>query len=84
MANVTLQFDLPDSLAREAEKRGLLGAPAIEAMLREALRTRRIEELFAGLDRLDQVNFPPLTDEEVRAEIDAVRRERRADRASGD
>ncbi len=83
MPSVTLQLDIPASLAREAEARGLLAPRAIETMLREALRQRRVGELFTALDQLDTAGFPPLTEAEVQAEIDAVRRERRGGRVGG-
>ena len=51
---------------------------AIEAMLREQLKKRRIDELFDAADRLAVADLPPMTEEEVQAEVDPVRAERRA------
>jgi hypothetical protein len=72
-----LKLTLPDGLAREAEASGLLTPEAIEALLREEIRRRRVNRLFDAADRLADLSIPPLTDAEVEAEIEAVRRSRR-------
>ena len=72
-----LKLTLPDGLAREAEASGLLTPEAIEALLREEIRRRRVNRLFDAADRLADLGIPPLTDAEVEAEIEAVRRSRR-------
>jgi hypothetical protein len=73
-----LKLTLPDNLAREAEASGLLTPEAIETLLREEIRRRRVSELFSAADRLANLDVPPLTESEVEAEIEAVRRSRRA------
>lgn len=73
-----LKVTLPDSLAREAEASGLLTPDAIEALLREEIRRRRVNQLFESADRLANLDAPPLTEAEVEAEIEAARRSRRA------
>ena len=70
---IELTLDLPDSVAREAEAGGLLTPTAVEALLRAELRRRRFEPLADAMDRLAAVPIPPLTEEEVEAEIQAVR-----------
>ena len=72
------KLTLPDSLAREAEASGLLTPEAIEALLREEIRRRRVNQLFEAADRLANLDMPPLTESEVEAEIEAARRSRRA------
>jgi hypothetical protein len=72
-----LKVTIPDSLAREAEASGLLTPEAIEALLREEIRRRRVNQLFEAADRLANLDMPPLTESEVEAEIEAVRRSRR-------
>lgn len=72
-----LKLTLPDGLAREAEASGLLTPEAIEALLREEIRRRRVNRLFDATDRLADLDIPPLTEAEVEAEIEAVRRSRR-------
>jgi hypothetical protein len=77
----TIQLTLPDSVAREAQDAGLLTPEAVEAMLRENLRKRRVAELKGAMDKLAAANIPPMTMEEINAEIKAYRAERR--RATG-
>ncbi len=72
-----LKLTLPDSLAREAEASGLLTPEAIEALLREEIRRRHVNQLFEAADRLANLDMPPLTEAEVEAEIEAARRSRR-------
>ena len=73
----TLTIDLPDKLAEEAGKAGLLTSDALEAMLRENLRRRAIDGLFEAADKLAESDFPALTMEEIQAEVNAVRSQRR-------
>jgi len=73
-----LTIDLPDNLIEQAEDAGLLSPEAIEAMLREQLKKRHVNELFDAADRLAAVDMPPMSEEDVQAEVDAVRAERRA------
>lgn len=75
-----LRLTLPDSLAREAEAKGLLTPQALESLLRAELQRGRINQLFQAAERL--ATLPPLTEAEVEAEIQAARAERRAARAS--
>ena len=44
------------------------------------MRERRIERLFSTMDKLAQLK-PPLTEDEIAAEIEAARAERRARKA---
>jgi hypothetical protein len=77
MVTLEIKLDLPDGLAREAEASGLLTPQAIESLIREEIRRRRIDGLFDAADRLAGLEMPPLTDAEVEAEIRAARRRRR-------
>jgi hypothetical protein len=72
-----LTVNLPDNLANEAEAAGLLTPQAIERLLREAVRRKAIDELFQAADQLAAANIPPMTMEEIQAEVDAVRKARR-------
>lgn len=78
MTNVTLS--LPDTLAREARDAGLLTPEALEVMLRERLRKQRVDELFTAMDKMAALPGAPMTEEEIQAEIEAARAERRARR----
>jgi hypothetical protein len=74
---------LPEALVGEAEAAGLLNPESLERLLREEIRRRRADRLFAAADRLAAQEGPPLTPEEVAAEIEAARRERHGPRAGG-
>lgn len=79
----TVQIDLPDQLAREAQRAGLLSPARLERWLREQLKTQRVDEFFAAMDRMAVVDEPALmSPEEVAKELAAMRAERRAKGAS--
>ena len=70
---------LPDEIAKRAQAMGLLSDEAIEKLFREAIeRQQGIGELFAAMDRMAAVEGEPMSEEEIQAEIDAARAERRA------
>jgi len=81
MTQVELKLALPDPLARDAEAAGLLTPEAIERLLREEVRRRRVDRLFDAADRLAALAIPPLTEAEDEAEIQAARAAKPADRA---
>jgi hypothetical protein len=72
-----VKLTLADSLAREAEANGLLTPKAIEALLRDEIRRRRVNQLFEATDRLANLDLPALTESELEAEIEAARVSRR-------
>lgn len=75
----TIQFTLPDQLAQEAERAGLLSASSLEKLLRDQLKAQAADELFAAMDRMAAVDDPSyMSPEEVAEEIKAMRAERRA------
>jgi hypothetical protein len=75
----TVQITLPDQLAQEAQRAGLLSSPLLEKWLRDQLKAQNAELLFAAMDRMAAVDDPPyLSPEEVADEIAAMRAERRA------
>jgi len=75
----TVQIILPDQLAREAQQAGLLSQAALEKLLREQLRAKREEELFAAMERMAQVPEPAaMSPEEVAEELRAMRAARSA------
>ena len=67
---------LPDNIAEEAEANGLLRPEYVTSMFKEELRRRKINRLFASADRLAELG-EPMSQEEVVAEVKAVRAERR-------
>ena len=81
MTRVNVEIELPDTLATQAKKAGLLEPEAVERMVREALLARRVEDLAQVRDALAANPLPPMTPDEIQAEIEAYRAEvRRAAR----
>lgn len=74
MVTVDFKLSLSEKLRQEAEKAGLLTPKAIERLLRDEIRRRRVEHFFAAADRLAALDTPALTDAEVEAEIQKARR----------
>jgi hypothetical protein len=75
----TVQLTLPDQLAQDAQRAGLLSPKSLEAWLRKQLKAKAAEELFAAMDRMAAVDDPAyMLPEEVAEEIAATRAERRA------
>ena len=77
MKTVTLTLKLPRELAAEASQAGLLTSESLVALLKREVRQRRIDNLFAAIDRLDPKNTDILDIDEIAAEITAARAERR-------
>ncbi len=78
----TIEINLPDQLALEAQRAGLLTSATFERMLREQLRARHGDELFAAIERMAMIDDPaPMSPEEIAAEIRSMRAERRAQAA---
>jgi len=77
----TVQITLPDALAQEVARAGLLAPEKIERILREQLRAERIGRLQAVRATLAAEPLVPMTPEEISAEIAAYRSEQR--RAAG-
>jgi hypothetical protein len=73
MTTLEVTLELPDSLAKEAEQAGLLAPEELERLVREALRVRRVERLSTIRDKIAAEPLPPMTAEEIQAEIDAYR-----------
>jgi post-segregation antitoxin (ccd killing protein) len=77
MTTLELKLSLPDRLAEEAQAAGLLTSEAIESMLRETLRRQHVEELRQAMATLAAADIPPMSIEEIEAEVKAYRNERR-------
>ncbi|MES2090937.1 MAG: hypothetical protein V4532_13285 [Pseudomonadota bacterium] len=79
----TVHITLPDQLAQEAQRAGLLSPARLEKWLRDQLQTEHANELFAAMDRMAAVDGPPvMSPEEVAAEMAAMRAQRRAKNAN--
>ncbi|HMO80623.1 MAG TPA: hypothetical protein PKD24_07510 [Pyrinomonadaceae bacterium] len=74
MSEVVLK--LPDDLAKEAAELGIFRPTTITSLIKEAVRRRKVNKLFETMDRLNAVPEKP-TEDEIAAEIDAYRREKR-------
>jgi hypothetical protein len=82
MVNIEITLSLPANLAREAEARGLLTPKALQQLIdAEVERRRKVDRLFTTMDDLAAVDLPPLSGEDLNAEIKASRAERRGRRA---
>ena len=81
--SITIQLDLPEDLAMEAQANGLLEPARLGELLSEELRRAQARK---GLGQLmaDLHSAPgePMTREEIQVEIDAARAEQRS-RESG-
>ena len=73
-----LTVKLPDELAKQIRAAGLLDETALEKVFREALRRQAVGELFSALGEIEAAKLPPMTEEEIQAEIDAARAGRHA------
>jgi len=76
----TVQINIPDQLAQEAQRAGLLTPATLERMLREYLKTRKLDELFDAMDRMAAVEEPAMSPEEIAEELHAMRAARRQSR----
>jgi len=74
----TLQIHLPDTLAQRARSEGLLSDGAIQKLLEDAMRRQAGRRLMQMLEPLHTDGAAPMSEDEIQAEIDAVRAERRA------
>lgn len=75
----TVRINLPDGLAQEAERAGLLTPARIERWLREQIKATRVDALFAAMNRAETADDGEVvTPEEVAREIAAMRAERAA------
>ena len=81
MTTLELKLTLPQELAKQAKAAGLLKSEAIASMLREQLRRQAGKELRVMMDKLADANYPQMSEDEIQAEVNAVRRARRALRA---
>jgi len=77
----TLEVKLSERLARDARKAGLLSAKVIEELLRDAIRKRAAQAFLAVAERVEAAGIPPMSEEEIQIEVNAVRKAKRQARA---
>lgn len=73
----TVEFTLPTDLAHQLELAGELTPERIEHFLRLGIRTEGFARFTALRAKLDADPIPPMSEEELNAEIAAARAERR-------
>jgi hypothetical protein len=78
----TVQIQLPDELAQNAQAAGLLTPDAMAAMLREQLRKQAGDSLQAMWQRMPPEELTPEIEQMIDEEVRAARAERRKRNAS--
>ena len=79
-----LVVKLPDELAQRAKNAGLLTDSAIQRLLEEAMRREAGRKLLEVARRVQAAGIPPMTMDEIQAEVEAVRAERPARQTKAD
>jgi hypothetical protein len=77
-----IQIELPEATAKAASEAGLLTPQALDRLLTDAIKRRQAaDSLLSIADRVAAAGVAPMSMDEIDAEVNAVRAERR--RASG-
>ena len=76
----TVKIELPEELARQAQELGLLSPRGLEIAVRHALKREAGGKLVELGREIGSDGTPAMNEEEIQAEIDAVRAARRAKR----
>ena len=71
---VDLKLTLPDALAEEARSSGLLTSSAVELLIRETIRQKRVDHLFDSVARLHAIG-DEITGADLEESIHAARRQ---------
>ena len=75
----TVQITLPDALAEQAERAGLLAPERVEKWLRDELKSKAWDNLSAIVERTGAMPDPAaMSPEELAFEIKKMRAEKRA------
>jgi len=77
MVTIDIKLSLPETLLKDVQSAGLLSPTALERLLQEEVRRRRVDNLFAAMDRLAAVDLPSLSDKEIAEEIRLARKSHR-------
>jgi len=75
-----IEIRLPDELAQRAKSAGLLSDTAIQDLLEDAIRRQAGRRLLEVAERIHAAGIPPMSMEEIDAEVKACRAERRTRR----
>ena len=76
--SVTVELDLPESMAAEAKARGLLDPKRVASLIARELSSEDRRNFFEIVREIRAQPGEPGTVQEIQAEVDAVRAERRA------
>jgi hypothetical protein len=79
----TIQIELSDAMAQDAQSAGLLTQQALESLLSNALAKQRAADYLLSIaDEVAAAGIAPMSMEEITAEVKATRQEmlKRADR----
>lgn len=77
MITVEVKLNLPEQIAKEAKEAGLLTEQAQGRLVEEAVRRESGKRLLEAMQLLRAENEPPLSEEEIAAEVRAARVARR-------
>ncbi len=78
MTTLEVKLNLPEKLVKDAKAEGLLTPRALARLLRDAMRRRALERFLSVADRVKAAKVQPLSMDEIQAEVNAVRKARRA------
>lgn len=78
MTTLQVKLNLSEKLVKDAKAEGLLTPRALERLLRDAVRRRALERFLSVADRVKAAKVPPMSMDEIQAEVNAVRKARRA------
>jgi hypothetical protein len=62
-----VEITLPDQLAQEAKRAGLLSPELLEKWLREQLKAQRLDQLLSAMDRMAAMDDPAVMRDERHA-----------------
>ncbi|MBI5908782.1 MAG: hypothetical protein HY848_02335 [Betaproteobacteria bacterium] len=78
MTTLEMRLTLSERLAKEARAAGLLNPKAIEKLLREAVRRQALWQFLSVSDRVAAAGITPMSLDDIKEEVNAVRKARRA------
>lgn len=74
----TVTIELPDDLADQARKMGVLSNRTLSDVVRELVRARAAEDIQAAMRKFDEQPAPPMSPQEIQAIVRQVRGAARA------
>lgn len=81
MTTLEVKLNLPDQIAQQAKRAGLLNGRAIERLIEEAVQREAGKKLLDAMQRLSDANVPPLTEEDIAEAVKAARAARKGSQA---